>query len=140
MGDIDNMQSKIKSWLNQDAFEKPQEEVLYRKKEDGGLNLTNIKLKMKAYLITNFLQTAINKDFNQNLYHKTLYDYYVHGAGIKTPPLPTYYSQEFFDEIKIAENKGHETISMKVRDWYDLLIKKYMMHCEENGDLVLKKS
>ena len=82
IGDIDNMQSKIKSWLNQDAFEKPQEEVLYRKKEDGGLNLTNIKLKMKAYLITNFIQTAINKDFNQNLYHKTLYDYYVHGIGI----------------------------------------------------------
>ena len=48
IGDIDNMQSKIKSGLNQDAFEKPQEEVLYRKKEDGGLNLTNIKLKMKA--------------------------------------------------------------------------------------------
>ena len=128
MGDIDNMQSKIKSWLNQDAFEKPQEEVLYRKKEDGGLNLTNIKLKMKAYLITNFLQTAINKDFNQNLYHKTLYDYYVHRVGLKTPPLPPYYSIEFFNEIKTAENKGHETISMKVCDWYDLLIQKYMTH------------
>ena len=40
----------------------------------------------------------------------------------------------FFNEIKMAENKGHETISMKVWDWYDLLIKKYMTHCEENGD------
>merc|ERR1712098_273433 len=49
--DIDNMQSKIKSWLNQDTFEKPQEEILYRKKEDGGLNLTNKRFKMKAYLI-----------------------------------------------------------------------------------------
>ena len=32
VGDIDTMQSKIKSWLNQDTFEKPQEEILYRKK------------------------------------------------------------------------------------------------------------
>ena len=67
LGDIENMQAKIKTWLNQDTFEKPQEEVLYRKKEDGGLNLTNIKQKMKAYLLTNFLQTAINDRFQQNL-------------------------------------------------------------------------
>jgi len=69
------MQSKIKSWLNQDTFEKPKEEILYRKKEDGGLNLTNIKFKMKAYLITNFLQTVCNQEFKQNLYHNNLYEY-----------------------------------------------------------------
>ena len=40
----------------------------------------------------------------------------------------------------MAEKKGHETSSIKVQDWYDLLIKKYMTHCEENGELVLKKS
>ena len=87
IGDIENMQSKIKSWLNQDTFEKPQEEILYRKKEDGGLNLTNIKFKMKAYLITNFLQTACN-EFKQNLYHNSLYEYYIHGIGLKAPPIP----------------------------------------------------
>ena len=91
VGDIDNMQSKIKSWLNQDTFEKPQEEILYRKKEDGGLNLTNIKFKMKAYLITNFLQTACNDEFKQNLYHNSLYEYYINGIGLKAPPLPPYY-------------------------------------------------
>ena len=32
IGDIDTMQAKIKSWLTQDMFEKPQEMVLYRKK------------------------------------------------------------------------------------------------------------
>ena len=88
VGDIDNMQSKIKSWLNQDTFEKPQEEILYRKKEDGGLNLTNIKFKMKAYLITNFLQTACNDEFKQNLYHNSLYEYYINGIGLKAPPIP----------------------------------------------------
>ena len=69
-------------------FEKPQEEVLYMKKDKGGLNLINIKLKMKAYLLTNFLQTAINEDFNQNLYHKSLYDFHIQNSGIKAPPFP----------------------------------------------------
>ena len=39
--------AKIKSWLNQDTFEKPQEEVLYRKKEEGVLNHADIKYKMR---------------------------------------------------------------------------------------------
>ena len=108
------MQSKIKSWLNQDTFEKPQEEVLYRKKLDGGLNLTNIKFKMKAFLITNFLQTACNKDFKQNLYHNSLYEYYINGTGLKAPPLPPYYPKEFFKEIKQAQINGQEIVSMKI--------------------------
>ena len=70
----------------------------------------------------------------------TLYEYYVHGIGIKTPPLPLYYPKEFFNEIKTAEIMGHETISMKVRDWYDLLIKENMTHTKENNELILKKS
>ena len=38
LGDMDKIQAKVKSWLNQDTFEKPQNEVLYRSKSDGGLN------------------------------------------------------------------------------------------------------
>ena len=57
------MDSLTKSWLYQDSFEKPQIEVLYRKAIDGGLNLTNIKCKMKANMLTNFMQTANNKEF-----------------------------------------------------------------------------
>ena len=95
IGDMEKYQSNIKSWFNQDIFEKLQEEVLYRKKEDGGLNLTNVRQKVQAYLLTNFLQTSINNEFLQNLYHKSLYNYYVHNIGLK-PPLPLYYSKEFF--------------------------------------------
>ena len=62
-GDIDKMESKVKSWLNQDTFEKPQREVLYRKTIEGGLSLTNIKQKLLPHLLTNFLQTATNTDF-----------------------------------------------------------------------------
>ena len=83
ISDIEKIQSSVKSWLNQDTFE-----VLYRKKEDGGLNLTNLRYKMQATLLTNFLQTAINNNFLQNLYHKSLDVYYVHNIGIKPPLSP----------------------------------------------------
>ena len=66
------MESKVKSWLNQHSFEKPEVEVLYRTIEDGGLGLTNIHQKMNANLLTSFMQTAKNKEFMENLYHRSL--------------------------------------------------------------------
>ena len=93
---------------------------------------------MKAYLITNFLQTACNDEFKQNLYHNSLYEYYINGIGLKAPPLPPYYPKEFFNEIKKAQLSGHETTTMKIRDWYELLLKENMTHMKVNGDLTLK--
>merc|ERR1712177_17409 len=113
--------------------------VLYRKKFDGGLNLTNIKFKMKAFLITNFLQTACNSDFKQNLYHNSLYEYYINDIGLKAPPLPPYYPKEFLNEIKKAQIHGNEITTMKIRDWYELLLKENMTHEYINSKLTLKK-
>ena len=80
-------------------FEKPQEEVLYRKKLDGGLNLTNIKFKMKAFLITNFLQTACNSDFKRNFYHNSLFEYHINGTGLKAPLSPPITLRNFFKKL-----------------------------------------
>ena len=132
------MQAKIKSWLTQDMFEKPQEMVLYRKKLDGGLNLTNIKFKMKAFLITNFLQTACNSEFKRNYYHNSLFEYYINDTGLKAPPIPPYYPKEFFQEIKQAQLNGHEIATMKVRDWYELLLKENMTHEKSMKNIHLK--
>ena len=73
LGDIEVMESKIKSWIYQDLFEKPQSEVLYHKTTQGGLGLADMKQKMTAHLLTTFLQTAINDEYKQNLYHRCLY-------------------------------------------------------------------
>ena len=45
-GDISKIDSKIKSWMYQDNFEKSELEILYRKIKDGGLGLTNVCQKM----------------------------------------------------------------------------------------------
>jgi len=35
---------------------------------------------------------------------------------------------------------GHETTTMKVWDWYDLLLKENMTHINQNNELILKNS
>ena len=72
-----------------------------------------------------------------NLYHKILYDYYVHNSGIKPPPLPPYYPKNIFKEIIEAEKEGYNTKTMKIKDWYNLLINKYVTHQKSQDDYLL---
>ena len=95
---------------------------------------------MKANLLTNFMQTAKNKDFMENLYHRSLYDNYVLNSGIKIPNKPPCYSNDFFEEIKDAEKEGFDTSNMKVKEWYKFLIKKYVTHQKSQERYVLKPS
>ena len=46
-GDISKITSLCKSYIFQDMLEKPGELVLFRKVEDGGIGLHNIKSKAK---------------------------------------------------------------------------------------------
>ena len=52
VGDITVMESLCKSYIYQDLLEKPDELMLYRKVEQGGLGLHNIKCKAKASLLS----------------------------------------------------------------------------------------
>merc|ERR1711954_635533 len=56
--DMTKISSLIKSWLFQDQLEKPEDHVLYRSRTQGGLNLTNVKVKALSLLIKTFLETA----------------------------------------------------------------------------------
>ena len=71
------MESKIKSWIYQDCFLKPEEEILYRKTENGCLDLTHIQQKMNDSVLCGFLQTTTNDKCKKNLYHKDLFNYYM---------------------------------------------------------------
>jgi hypothetical protein len=88
-GDISVMESQCKSYIYQDMLEKPNELVLYRKVENGGLGLHSIKCKALASLIATFLQTAANPRFQQSLYHNCLYRYYcLEEDSLPKPDMP----------------------------------------------------
>ena len=71
---------------------------------------------------------AVNENFRQNIYHRSLYDYYVHSVSVKKPHMPPYYTKGFFEEIKEAEERGYKVSKMKVKQWYNLLVEKYVTH------------
>ena len=59
--------SQVNSWLYQDCLENPNELVLYRSAEDGGLGMLNVKIRAMAFLIRTFLETALNPTFRHSL-------------------------------------------------------------------------
>ena len=126
VGDIKTLASLCKSYMYQDMLEKPNELVLYRKVEHGGLGLHNIMCKGLASLITTFLQTAASSRFQQSLYHNSLYRYYCLGdESVVKPDLPPYYNQSFFETIKkVKEKTPMNPVNMTLNQWYNFLLEE----------------
>ena len=126
VGDITAISSACKGWIYQDMLEKPNELLLYRPTEEGGLGLHHIRSKALASLIATFLQTAANPGFQQSLYHSLLYRRLV--LMDDTAPnlvLPPYYSRDFFDVIKdVHQNTPLNPVKMTVKEWYRHLLEK----------------
>ena len=68
VGDSDAITSSMMGWLYLDMRLKPQELMLYRQSEFGGLGLFNVKLRSIATLIHTFLAKAILQIFTTNCY------------------------------------------------------------------------
>jgi hypothetical protein len=64
--DFDKITAIIKSWLFQDQLLKPEDFVLYRPREHGGLDLVHAESKAQALLIRSFLETAVNPTLKRN--------------------------------------------------------------------------
>ena len=89
---VHKITSIMKSWLYADQLEKPEEVVMYRSRLHGGLGLINLQCKALSLLIRNFLETALNPNFQVNQYHNALYYWYVENKqDTSCPPLPPYY-------------------------------------------------
>ena len=79
MGDIDTITSSVKGWLYQDMLMKPQEMLIYREVQLGGLGLFNVKARSMATLIHTFLAQAVSPLFPTNYCLKSLYRWHVLG-------------------------------------------------------------
>ena len=118
--DLKSITSSCKSWLYKDMFAKPEEMVLHRPPNSGGLGLHSVKYKSLAGFITTFLQTAANPAYRPNLLHNLLYRKYVleeenvAGAPIHLPP---YLSLDFFSIIrKVKSDSPLNITTMSERD------------------------
>ena len=65
--DFTSINSQIKLWLFADQLEYPEEIVLHRPRNKGGLNLIHTKFKSASLMIRSFLKTAVIGSFENNL-------------------------------------------------------------------------
>ena len=136
--DFASVSSSIKKWLYADLIFKPEETVLFREVKNGGLGLVSTKHKSLAFLIKNFLELAINPVYIRSIYLNVLYRFHILGEQITAPPLPPYYSQEFFNRIIQARNSGKDIVKMSVKDWYLYLVKCDILMIEHNQESLLR--
>lgn len=123
-GDFLKINSNIKSWLYSDMLEKPEELVMNRPRNKGGLGVQNVKIKALALLIKSFLETAINPEYINNFFHNALYRWHVlEDRSITDPGNTPYYSQSFFSTIKKVVHEGLLNIPrMTTKQWYQVLL------------------
>ena len=126
VGDMANITSKVKSYCYQDLLQKPSEVTLFRRVQDGGLGLQHVRCKSLSHLISTFLLTAANKNYQQSLYSSWLYRYHVEGNDrIPDPGFPPYYSRSFFDIIReVKEGSNMNPIHLTVKQWYSIILEK----------------
>ena len=127
--DIKKLTSSCKSWLYQDMLVKPEEMILHRPHQHGGLGLHPVKYKAMAGYITTFIQTAANPKFQSNLLHSLLYRKHVLGEdvpGAPNPP-PPYLTPELFSTIrKVKEETDLNIVKMSEKDWSRFLTEEYI--------------
>ena len=135
--DIKKINSACKSWLYQYTFAKPEESVLYRPHQHGGLGLHTVKFKSLAGFITTFLQTAANTTYIPNLLHSLLYRKHVLGEFVPEAPdpPPPYLNQDLFAIIrKVHDESPLNIVNMSEREWTRLLTEDFItMTVSESG-------
>ena len=114
--DTTNITKQVKSWLYSDLLERPQIIAQHRNTEDGGLGLQNIETRALSFLISSFLETSINRNFQHNLYHEALLRYYVLDETIPKPDIPPYFRGNFFPTIRRLHSSilGIKNITVKM--------------------------
>jgi hypothetical protein len=136
MGDSDAITSSVKGWLYQDMLMKPQEMMIYREVELGGLGLFNVKAKSMATLIHTFLAQAVSPLFPTNHYLNSLYRWHVLGQrDVPDPGRPPYYTLAFFSVIKdVHFNTPLNIIWITLKQWNQLLLERGVTHTSDDTE------
>ena len=135
-GDCDAITSYFKGWLYQDMLLKPQESMLYRQVDLGGLGVHNVKIRAKSMLIHTFIAQAICPKFPTNYYLNSLYRWHVlEHRDLHDPGRPPYFSTEFFSIIRdVKVNTPLNVAWITVRQWYQLLLERGITHTSDDSD------
>ena len=75
-----------------------------------------------ACLLRTFLEMSTNSKYIHSLYLSTLFHVHVLKEDLPCPPLPPYYSRQFFETIISAIQEGQNIENMTIKQWYNYLL------------------
>ena len=101
---------------------KPDENFLFHKISEGGLGLTNVKLKAKSCFIKTFLDLSINAKYISSPFLAAIYEHHVLNENVHCPPLPPYLNEDIFQVIRTAKHCDLIVEDMTIKDWYSFLM------------------
>ena len=85
-------------------------------------------------LIKTFLELAIGQDYQNSLYFKSLYEWYIlDNNTITSPRCPPFYDLEFFDIIKTAR-LDNCVDNWSSKQWYSYLLERKVLNHEIEDD------
>ena len=122
IGDINAVTKQVKAWLYADLLEKPSKIALHRPVEQGGLGLLCVQRRGLAFLISSFLETAINPKFSRNLLHEWLLRFYVFDEPLPKPNIPPYFRGEFFPTLRRLQSASVNLKLCNVKTIYNFLM------------------
>ena len=109
-----------------------------RTRTQGGLNLTNVKVKALSLLIKTFLETATSEKFRRNFFHEGIFCWYIlKERNLVKPKLPPYYSEDVLSIISSVKEEGFNINTMSLKTWYKYLIEVQVTHTKSEDTSVL---
>ena len=110
--DLKNITSRIKSWLFADQLEAPEEHILHRPREAGGLGLENVKYKAMSVLMKSFLETSTNPRYMSNQYHTAIFKHHIEGdKEMERPTNNPFIGEELLTNLKLLNEEQHVNLS-----------------------------
>ena len=134
VGDIVAVTKQVKAWLYADLLEKPSQLALHRPVDQGGLGLLCVQRRALAFLISSFLETAINPRFTRNLYHEWLLRFYVFDEQLPQPRIPPYFRGEFFPTLRRLQSSSFNLSLCSVKTIYNFLMDDLLKTEGAEGD------
>ena len=114
----------MKKWLYLDQLIKPEEAVLFRSTEEGGLGLVSLRNNSKACFLRTFIEMSVNPVYKHSTFLSSIFRFYVSKEDISCPQLPPYFTSDMFTTIINARDSGQNITSMKTRHWYQYLMEQ----------------
>jgi hypothetical protein len=83
-----------------------------------------------------FLETACNPNFRRNLFHHSLFNYYILGEDIQKPDNPPYFKGEFLPVIRRLHDSPLSIARISVKKIYRFLVEEVTMTGEGTAQLL----